>query len=226
MFFPTEKSGRPMSRLLRRGAFIAFEGIDGSGKTTQVRRFAQKLRERQIPVRTTAEPTTGPIGAMIRQSFSGRTEFDDRVIAALFVADRLDHLTNKFDGVFKLVNDGQTVVTDRYYLSSYAYHASEVDIDWIAAANSINTNIIRPDLTIFIDIEPAVALQRITENRLIADRFEVLPRLEAARENYFHAFDLVKGTENIVIVSGEQGEDELADIIWKEAEATMENFNW
>lgn len=210
-----------MSDTAQRGAFIAFEGIDGSGKSTQVARLAERLRVRGVRIRTTAEPTAGPIGAMIRQSFSGRAEFDDRVIAALFVADRLDHLTNKFDGVLNLIANGQTVITDRYYLSSYAYHASEVDLEWIASANSINTDILRPDITIFIDIEPSLALQRITQNRLVADRFEVLPRLESARENYFKAFDRVLGVDRIAEVSGDRDADELEELIWKEVEPVL-----
>ncbi|MFS2089221.1 dTMP kinase [Paenarthrobacter nicotinovorans] len=198
----------------QRGAFIVFEGIDGSGKSTQASLLAKRLSDCRIPVHSTAEPTPGPIGSLIRNSFASRVNFDDRVIAALFVADRLDHITNSNDGMLGLIERGTTVISDRYYLSSMAYHASDVGADWIRSANSINTDLLRPDITIFIDIDPDVSLERIAANRSVPDRFEVRPRLESARSNYLKAFpDACE--DGIVQVDGSLGLEALSDEIWR-----------
>src|SRR5690606_16738147 len=81
-----------------RELFIAFEGIDGSGKSSQIDRLYRRLSEAQYFVHQTCEPTTHPIGRMIRDIFAGRMEGDHHTIAGLFVADRLQHLLHKKDG--------------------------------------------------------------------------------------------------------------------------------
>ena len=84
---------------MQKNLFIAFEGIDGSGKSTQVKLLADKLEALGHQVYSTFEPTKSDIGKMIRTIFSGKMEADHKVIAALFAADRLDHLLNKTDGI-------------------------------------------------------------------------------------------------------------------------------
>ena len=109
------------------GHFIAIEGIDGAGTTTQAARLAAALRKRGLPVRTTHEPTDGPIGALIRQVLNGRvvvagpagsTSLGWSTMALLFAADRLDHLQAE---IIPNLMDGVTVITDRYDASSIAY---------------------------------------------------------------------------------------------------------
>ena len=103
-----------------KGKFIALEGIDGSGKSTQIQYLAERLKEREIRCYTTFEPTYSPIGAVIHQILSGRVKTDNRALAALFVADRMDHLLNEVNGIAPMLEEGITVISDRYYFSSYA----------------------------------------------------------------------------------------------------------
>ena len=84
---------------MKKNLFIAFEGIDGSGKSTQLKLLKQKFEQAGSKVYTTAEPTESPIGKIIRDIFSHKMEADHRTIAGLFVADRLDHLLNKTNGI-------------------------------------------------------------------------------------------------------------------------------
>ena len=98
---------------MERGKFIALEGIDGSGKSTQIERLIRRLTQRGVNCRATREPTGRPVGALIRQALTGQTPLDPRVIAALYAADRIDHLVNGEDGLAALVEQGITVVTDR-----------------------------------------------------------------------------------------------------------------
>lgn len=186
-----------------RGLFIVFEGIDASGKSTQVRALAHALESEGHNVHVTAEPTAGPIGSMIRQAFSGRVTIDDRAIAALFVADRIDHLTNERDGLLALLREGVTVICDRYYLSSLAYHSSDVGIAWVREANSISTDLLMPDLTIYLDIDPSVAAQRLEVRQGQIDKFEVGERLAIAHRGYEEALTLVDGVERITRISAD-----------------------
>lgn len=90
----------------KKGNFIAFEGIDGSGKSTQIGLLAERLKKEGIRCYTTMEPTNGPIGSLIRQVMTGRIRMDNKAIAGLFAADRLDHLLNEVDGIAAKMEGG------------------------------------------------------------------------------------------------------------------------
>ena len=139
-----------------KGRFIVFEGIDGSGKSTQIQNISKRLKAENLKVYTTFEPTDGPVGSLIRQMLSGEIATDQRTIASLFAADRTDHLTNQKNGIKQKVDQGEIVLCDRYYFSSYAYHAQYIDMEWVIHANSLNAEILKPDLTIFIDADPEI----------------------------------------------------------------------
>ena len=194
----------------RRGRFVVFEGIDASGKSTQVARLAAALRQAGRSVHVTAEPTTGPVGTMIREAFAGRVPLDDRAVAALFVADRIDHLTNPRDGILAILDDGVDVVGDRYHLSSLAYQAGDVGMDWILRANAPSTDLLRPDVTIYLDLDPAVAMQRLRRRAEPADRFEVLERLASAHAHYAEAIALLAERDTIRTVSALGEPDEVS----------------
>src|SRR5687767_3948518 len=162
----------------RKNLFIALEGIDGSGKSTQTRLLAEKLVSEGHTVYTTFEPTDSPIGSLIRNILKGRFKADHRTIAGLFVADRLDHLLNEVNGIVKKLEEGFTVITDRYCFSSYAYQGTHMDMDWVIQANSMSAQILRPDINIFIDVDPEVSMQRLYSNRGQIELFETLENLQ------------------------------------------------
>ena len=193
-----------------KNAFIAIEGIDGSGKSTQAAILAAALRNEGLPVHLTAEPTRGPIGKMIREIFSGKMPADEHAIAALFVADRIEHLTNNHDGILKLLQEGETVITDRYYFSSYAYHGAHIDMNWVMAANSICSHMCKPHLNIFIDVSPEVAMQRIIASRDEHERYETLENLKKVRAKYLEAFKLKEKDERVLMLNGDRAPDEVA----------------
>jgi dTMP kinase len=195
--------------------FIAFEGIDGSGKSTQVKLLADKLTEKGHKVYTTHEPTAGPIGKMIRDIFNHRMEGDQRTIAALFVADRLEHLLNKTDGILQRLAEGYTVITDRYYFSSYAYHSVHVEMDWVIAMNREASKLLRPDLNIYIDISPEVSMQRIQKGRESVEMYETLENQKQVYTMYEKAFELEKDNEMIFRVKGDQLATRISEEIWE-----------
>lgn len=198
----------------KKGNLIVFEGIDGSGKSTQIKLLADRLKEHGILVETTAEPSEGPIGVMIRQILTGERKMDNRVIAALFAADRLDHILNEEQGLLGKIENGTTVICDRYYFSSYAYNGVDMPMDWVIAANSQSSRLLKPTVNIFIDLDPDIALERIVRNRQRTELFEKKSRLEAVRENYFKVFEDMQ-EETVVIVDGNQTPEVMAEEIWQ-----------
>lgn len=187
---------------MKKNCFIAFEGIDGSGKSTQVRLLSERLKKEGFNIYTTFEPTDSPIGSVIKNIFRHRIEADHRTIAGLYVADRLDHLLNKTNGILMKMEEGQTVITDRYYFSSYAYQGTHMSLDWVIQANSLSADLLRPDLTIFIDVPPEVCMQRLSEGRDMIQLYESLDNLHKVRAKYFEAFEKLKDQEKIFIVDG------------------------
>lgn len=200
----------------KKGNFIVFEGIDGSGKSTQVRLLKEKLQAEGISCYTTMEPTDAPIGSLIHQIMTGRIKMDNKVIAALFAADRLDHLLNDVDGIVPKIEQGITVVSDRYYFSSYAYHSVDMSMDWVIQANEQSSQILRPTVNIFIDISPDIAMERIAKNRFHQELFEKKSRLIQVREKYLEAFEKRKDVENVLILDGNRKEEEIAADVWEQ----------
>lgn len=196
------------------GRFLALEGIDGSGKSTQLQLLLERLRARGVKCRGTREPSDGPVGAMIRQILTGRVTADNRVIAGLFAADRLDHLVNRRDGILEQVRSGVTVVTDRYYFSSYAYHSVDVDMDWVIDSNRLSAELLRPDATIFLDVPVRRALERIGQNRSHTELFEKEDRLTATREKYLEAFERLRDRETVAVIDAGGDVETVAERVW------------
>lgn len=198
--------------------FIAIEGIDGSGKSTQINLLKENLQKAGHHVFTTFEPTDGPIGKLIRDIFNHRMEADQRTIASLFVADRFEHLLNKHHGLVRKMEEGFTVITDRYYFSSYAYHGVHMPVDWVIRSNALCAEILRPDLNIFIDIDPETGMERIRRGRESVEMFETLENLKLVREKYFEVMERLKPEEKIFITNGNRSPGEIAEDIWKAVE--------
>lgn len=193
---------------------MVFEGLDGSGKTTQMARLQKRLTRMGIDAVATCEPTEGPVGALIRQMLAGRIITDPRTLAALFAADRTDHLVTPDTGVTALMEKGRMVLCDRYYFSSYAYHATDMDLEWVITLNAVNAQILKPDLTLFIDVAPNTCLERIRAGRTHLDLFEKIDILTRVRDNYFAAFERLKDQETVKVVDGNASEDEVEQAIW------------
>ncbi len=197
-----------------KGRFIVFEGIDGSGKSTQIKKISKRLKALGNNVYSTFEPTDGPIGTLIRKMLSGKIATDQRTIASLFAADRTDHLVNHDNGIRHKVDKGDVVLCDRYYFSSYAYHAQYIEMKWVINANSLNADILRPDLTIFIDVDPDLCFKRIKSSRSNFEMYEKIDIMKKVRANYFKAFDALKELEKIVIIDGNTSMEMVEDKIF------------
>ena len=209
---------------MNRGPFIVFEGIDGAGTTTQSRLLAERLHRERPAVRVllTAEPTAGPVGALIRQVLRerlvGKTlpgeqiPFDRRALALLFAADRLDHVACE---VMPLVKAGWAVISDRYVLSSLAYQSLDAPLEWVETLNAFAPP---PDILFFLECEPQVALARIRSSRAGGEVFETQETLTRVAAAYLDALPRVKAGR-VVSLRAERQKEEVAQAVWREVEA-------
>ena len=198
-----------------KGHFLVFEGIDGSGKTTQINLLKKRIEQLGIRCIQTKEPSEGPVGLMLRRCLTGELELNEITMAALFAADRLDHIFNDKTGILKTLDKNINVICDRYILSTYAYQSVCIPLKQIIKLNSISTENIKPDCHIFIDISPDIALERITQGRKHKELYENKLRLTEVRNKYFELFDMLENTENIIIIDGNKNINEISNDIWK-----------
>jgi dTMP kinase len=162
----------------RSGHFVVLEGIDGAGTTTQTAKLAERLRRAGKRVRTTREPSDGPIGSFIRQVLAGRVVVPGGLapgwatMALLFAADRMDHIETEIE---PFVTDGGVVISDRYDASSLAYQsvtsgsAPGDAVEWIRVLNRYAK---RPGLTIVLDVPSEMAAVRRAERGEAAQLYE------------------------------------------------------
>lgn len=148
----------------KRGYFISFEGLDGAGKTTQVRLLGEWLQERQFSHVLTREPGGTPLGQELRQLLFYRPEFTITPLTEAFLlqADRAQHFETL---VRPSLAQGNIVVTDRCYDSSVVYQGvvRGVGVELVEELSRLSTEGLAPDLTILLDLDPALVHQRTSE---------------------------------------------------------------
>lgn len=145
--------------------FITFEGGEGAGKSTAIKRIVARLEEEGYEIVLTREPGGTPIAEEIRNVILDRknTNMDPRTEALLYAASRRQHLVEK---VIPALKAGKLVLCDRFLDSSLAYQggARGLGIENVYNMNLFATEGMLPDLTILFDIEPELGLERIAAN--------------------------------------------------------------
>ncbi len=192
--------------------FIAIEGIDGAGKGAQAKLLNRWIKEEKgHDTFLTAEPTSGPIGKIIREALR-EGGLEPRTEALLFAADRSQHLK---DIEAKLMA-GKIVITERYFYSSIAYQgAAGVSTEWL---KEINRFARRPDLVVLLDLPPELALERITSQKSLRgavrerEYFERKDFLSKVRELYR---DMEKENDNFHRVDASRLMEEVQTSIRK-----------
>lgn len=213
--------------------FIVFEGIDGSGKTTQAKLFAERLRKDGRSVLETREPTNGVVGKLIRSMLTkqhANWDYDWKAMSLLFSADRAAHVSNV---ILPMLAAGADVVCDRYILSTVAYQvtaavqkeygpprgggydraAREFFVDWM---RDVCRMFPKPDLTIVLSLSVELAMERLAERGTAAEHYEVPAALQGASEVYESAISTweVSWYPMIVGVDARGTEEEIAERVW------------
>jgi dTMP kinase len=189
-----------------RGAFISFEGIEGSGKTTQIALLADSLSARGRSVQLTREPGGTPIGDQVRKILldPANAALDPKAELLLYAAGRAQHLAEL---IMPALKAGTIVLCDRFSDATLAYqgYGRGLDPDLIGDLDRIVTAGMRPDLTILLDIDAAAGLARArgrnTRNGLEAEaRFEneLLSFHERVRRGYLELAQREPGRIRVV----------------------------
>ncbi|NJC24726.1 dTMP kinase [Neolewinella antarctica] len=207
---------------MSRPLFIVVEGLDGSGKTTQLDLLKDQLQGLGQACYVTAEPTELPTGKFLRSIMRGEVSADNRTIAALYAADRLEHLFHPEEGILAKLAAGYHVISSRYYFSSLAYQSELADPNWIASLNMMAKRTLPADLTLFLDLTPEESLARISGRGEQAEIYENREKLVQVREGFHLAFQHFGEGERIRPVNAAGTVAEVADAVWSEVIALLE----
>jgi len=194
--------------------FIVVEGLDGSGKSTQIKMLKEYLESKGEKVFMTAEPSEGRIGKTLREMLSEDIPTDMYFQAGMFLADRIDHCTNPENGIKKMIEEGYTVISDRYYYSTFAYQGTKSDMDYIMKINLDCPAILRPDVCIFLDLNPEICKGRIDTNRGKTEMYEKnIEVMKSIRKNFLDVLTSLKDRENIKIINAEGSIEDIQKAI-------------
>jgi dTMP kinase len=193
-----------------RGHFIAFEGGEGSGKSTQARRLADRLGSRAL---LTFEPGDSPLGAEVRRLVldSSDLEITARAEALLMAADRAQHVAEVIDPALE---HGLAVVCDRFAGSSIAYqgHGRQLPAAEVEALSRWATGGRWPDLVVLLHVRPDTADARM---RRAKDRLESAGDAFHRRVHDGYLLQAMEDPERWAIIDGNATEDEVAQAVWE-----------
>lgn len=148
--------------------FIVFEGIDGAGTSTQIKRLVERNPEKYF---ATAEPTDRPTGLFLRKMLAGDFSVDEKTNAYLFAADRCEHIYGK-NGVIEQIQKGKIVISDRYFFSSLAYQSVACGKE---LPKLINSPFPLPEYLFFFEIDPKISLARVNQRN---EKKEIYEKIE------------------------------------------------
>jgi dTMP kinase len=192
-------------------SFVAIEGIDGAGTTTQLHRIAAACVELGRPHWITCEPTTMPIGKLIREVLGGGLDVRPETLARLYAADRYEHIYGEGDGILAHLDRGDLVVTDRYLFSSLAYQSIDCGFDTVSA---LNDEFPLPEIVLYVDVPPEIGDSR-TSTREVREIFENTEFQTKVRDMYDRAFRDFAGSEmKIVWIDGTASPDQVFEKLW------------
>lgn len=195
---------------MAKGKFIAFEGLDGSGSSTQVELLVKNLNKSGHAAFVTKEPTNNIVGGLLRGLLTKEWQTSSEGFQLLFAADRAHHLKRE---ILPAVEGGKIVVTDRYLFSTIAFGSIDLPREWL---EQLNSRFPIPDITFLIKVAPKVCLLRIGKAaRPGLEFFEEQEKLEKTWQTYE---SLAKDPKNkIRIIDGERSveviEKEISDIV-------------
>ncbi|MBR9699517.1 dTMP kinase [Candidatus Woesearchaeota archaeon] len=201
--------------------FIVFDGMDGTGKSTQISMLHDYLfkKNKRVRILTTREPTYGIHGAKIRKKLKQHKDpyKDSKDLLDLYVKDRRDHVNRMIKPFLR--KDGENVsivLCDRYYYSTIAYqHAQGIELK---KTLSLNKRFLKPDIAIILDLHPETALKRISKARAV-EKFEKLEFMKKLRTNFLLLHELID--DNMVIIDTSGKEEEAFEKICKKVDKLL-----
>lgn len=187
------------------GRLIAFEGLDGSGQSTQASLLQEFFAEKGIEASITKEPTdTSAVAERIRSILDKEEASDPLELQRLFAQDRKEHLHSL---IIPTLKKGEWVITDRYALTSFAFsEAGGLDLKEVERWHE---ELLVPDATFFLKVSPQTAELRLRLRQRKRTLFEVTERMEKNAEGFIKV--IRDGYENVLVVDGEQSVEKVAE---------------
>ncbi len=184
---------------------INLEGIDGCGKSTQIKFLMEKFEENNEKTIILKEPTNGKYGKKLWEMLSGKREATTEQILDLFVMDRKEHVNDKINPALK---KGKIVLMDRYYYSTMAYQAAAgIDVNRIRKDNEFAP---KPDIVLIFDLPVDLAMKRVIGHS-VADVFEKEEHLEKVREAYLN----LKDDPLVRIIDSTRTPEDIFEEVWE-----------
>ena len=199
--------------------FIVFEGIDGAGTSTQIKKLVERGNAENGSSEgrfvATAEPTSGQTGLFLRRMLAGDFSVDEKTNAYLFAADRCEHIFGK-GGVKELCESGKIVVSDRYFFSSMAYQSVSCGDE---LPKLLNSPFPLPEILFYFEINPEISLSRVTargEKKEIYETIEKQKKIAAQYEKVISEYEKNGDSEmKIIRINAAKDIESISEEIWK-----------
>ena len=198
---------------MKKGLFVTFEGIDGSGKTTQVQEFIRRLKEASLPFLLVREPGGTEIGEKIRDILLDKANSDIFPVTELLLYSASRHQLIR-QSVLSSLQNGEIVVLDRFFDSTTAYQGfgRGIDLSFIKRLNSIATESLKPDLTIILDIPVSEREKRLSMQKLDRMEMENFDFNERVRQGFLSIAK--EEPERIKVIDGTLSSGDISKIVW------------
>ncbi|MDY4831098.1 MAG: dTMP kinase [Treponema sp.] len=192
--------------------FIVFEGIDGAGTSTQIKKICEKNPQKFFQ---TAEPTSLETGKFLRRMLGGEFSVDEKTNSFLFAADRAEHLYGK-NGIIEQINNGKTVISDRYLFSSLAYQSISCGEE---LPKLLNSTFPLPEILFFFEIDPEISLKRVdsrNEKKEIYEKIETQKKIAMEYEKIISEYENNPScTMKIIRIDATKSIEEISETISK-----------
>ena len=192
--------------------FIVFEGIDGAGTSTQIKKICEKNPQKFFQ---TAEPTSLETGKFLRKMLGGEFSVDEKTNSFLFAADRAEHLYGK-NGIIEQINNGKTVISDRYLFSSLAYQSISCGEE---LPKLLNSTFPLPEILFFFEIDPEISLKRVdsrNEKKEIYEKIETQKKIAMEYEKIISEYENnTYCTMKIIRIDATKSIEEISEAISK-----------
>ncbi len=198
------------------GLFITFEGIEGSGKSTQAHMLAERLKRKGYDVVLTKEPGGTEVGEHLRQLLlsAGHLRLSERCELMLFLADRAQHVSEL---ILPALRSEKIVVSERFADSTVAYqhYGLGLSLELIERLNEFVTQSLKPHITFLLDLEPSEGLRRLRLVKGSLDRVEMRPIEFHERVRMGYLEMAKREPERFVIIDASLPPNEVAERVWE-----------
>lgn len=205
-----------MKRNPHQGLFVVFEGLDGSGQSTQADMLKTRLADDGYLAHETKEPTNNIIGGLIRGQLTGDWQSSMECLQLLFAADRAHHLDRE---IIPILKDGKIVICDRYFMSTVAFGSLDLEKEWLL---ELNRKFIYPDLVFLLKVPPKLCVERMQSSRFEVELFEKEEKLKRVWSAYEF---LNKKFSNVYVLDGTQSRAQIAGEVFEIVKKKLKSKN-